>query len=123
MGTNYYATPRDSDERKVMMVQCIMKHNYDELDDLIPRKIHIGKSSAGWKYVFNHNDWKYFKKNRKSIASFLRECDIVDEYKRKVTPEEFWSMVDTKNAAGQKGDNEYKIKYDGLIFSDSTNFF
>ena len=86
MGTNYYAIPKWNDSKiKSSIVKKVMKQG-----------IHIGKSSCGWKFCFDHNNWKYFKQNKQSIVDFINSSNIKDEYDRKITPNEFWKLVESK---------------------------
>lgn len=73
-----------------------------------PNQIHIGKSSAGWLFNFQHQDtevdgvkvkWHSYE----DVMSFLKEWVsqkkefvIIDEYNRKVSYTEFKDLVDTK---------------------------
>lgn len=57
-------------------------------------KIHLGKRSSGWKFIFNHNNWKYYDYTEKSIKEFLKSCDrIFDEYDNDYTVQKFVSMI------------------------------
>jgi hypothetical protein len=109
MGTNYYAIPKVTDITKIEMKLCIDKEDFTTLRDLIPKEIHIGKSSGGWKFLFNHNGWKYYK-DLESLKEFLSLNKIFDEYDREIAFEEFWEMVESK----QDGidDKEYHENWD-----------
>ena len=79
MGTNYYAV-----ERRVTLNRRIL---------------HIGKSSAGWKFAFRGylnkddiviksvEDWKEFLKG---------DYAILDEYDREISYDDFFKMVEEK---------------------------
>lgn len=76
-------------------------------------KVHIGKRSGGWKFLFNHNNWKYYDATRESINEFLMSCDsIVNEYGDELTVEQFWNeYVDAfKNGITGKQYAENDIK-------------
>ena len=60
-------------------------------------EIHLGKSSCGWQFLFNHNYWKYYDYTQESIKTFMRSCEYsMDEYGNKISVEEFWDLVDKK---------------------------
>lgn len=107
MGTNYYVVKKKP---------------------TIAPPLHIGKSSAGWKFLFHevnkyngfdHNleihtfeQWKYFLENNKDIL-------ILNEYDEEVSVKEFLELVKEK----QKEENKYNFEYckniNGYRFSDS----
>ena len=60
MGTNYYAIKKVSKDKKTQMIHYIVNDMYDEFDELYNnevKRIHIGKSSCGWKFLFNYNNF------------------------------------------------------------------
>lgn len=72
--------------------------------------IHIGKRSGGWKFLFNHNNWKYYGHTKKSIMKFLKSCAAIqNEYGEDITPDEFWSDYVDKFKDGITG-KEYTLK-------------
>lgn len=95
MGTNYYAKPKVTKELKSKMVAAIESNDFKEVGRLLPSEIHIGKSSAGWRFLFNHNGWEYFK-DIESMKDFLMNCQIVDEYEMEISNEDFWQLVKEK---------------------------
>jgi hypothetical protein len=117
MGTNYYAIPRQSEENHQRIVKLINDRLYDEAAEYFPRRIHIGKSSGGWKFIFNHNNWVFYE-TKEGLKSFLDTCDIIDEYGRPVSGAEFWSMVGDRD--NNKSHNE--ICRFGLEFCRSAEF-
>ena len=97
MGVNIYASRHLSDET----VELLNKYNktgytkffYHFLDRVNEenKKIHIGKKSYGWKFLFNHNNWEYYNETRESIDAFLKSCaGIFDEYDNEITVDDFW---------------------------------
>lgn len=125
MGCNYYATPKITSELKNKLVEAVESENFILLKKLIPEKIHIGKSSGGWQFCFNHNDWYYFERTKLSLYQFLLNCDIYDEYDVFISNEDFWNMVSIKGNG--KAHLEWNNHICGLIefglnFSTSTNF-
>lgn len=119
MGTNYYAMRIPTEKVKEEMRDAIEKEEWGRLISLIPTKIHIGKSSMGWVFHFNHNNWEYYSNTKDSLDKFLRACAIEDEYYRTITVDDFWSMVKVKE---KHSHSEYSEIHDGLEFSTSTEF-
>jgi hypothetical protein len=64
---------------------------YEMLNELRPVKVHLGKRSGGWQFLWNHNNEQYYKKTLQSIKEFLDEDNgfIVDEYGERFTTEQF----------------------------------
>lgn len=154
MGTNFYAVKRLPRSIKGKICEMIENDRYGEAEDLFQtnyQKVHIGKLSYGWKFLFNYNHFKYYELNRESIDSFLRnkEITLYDEYNRVIPIDEFWLMVDkNQNKIDNKEyykntdnksflllnetipfdlTNKYDVEYyefysDGLRFSSSTDF-
>lgn len=92
MGTNYYAKKRKP--------RIIFKRVYDE--------IHLGKSSAGWKFCFQETD------EIKSYEDFLKWLDknekdykIINEYGREVKKEDLIELINSL----QKNENEDNFEY------------
>ena len=141
MGTNYYALKKPTKAEKKKIIKLIEEDKYGEAQSLFPEEIHIGKSSRGWMFCFNHNDEEYYKKNRDSIAKFLERHELISEYKEVISVADFWELVDSKKDGltsdsckeqrKAKGEHipswEYGKKSDeitgGLRFSTSTEFF
>lgn len=104
MGTNYYAIPNvDQEEIKTKIIEKIKSDDFDEAIELIQdlktkmvTGIHIGKSSCGWKFCFDHNNWKYFEKDKQSIVDFINSCEIINEYNSPISTDEFWKLVESK---------------------------
>lgn len=105
MGTNYYVRKgirpsKIKELKKLVNPEDIYNGNLQEaLGEF--HEIHIGKSSLGWQFCFDHNNGEYYDRTRKSINNFIQhELDnggsFVDEYGKPVTLEEFWKLVDSK---------------------------
>lgn len=148
MGTNYYVKFKLTDELKHEIRNKVEQHLEDnDLEglrdyfefDLYPNKVHIGKSSMGWQFLFNHNNGTYYQKTRESIDEFIRRDDVVfvNEYEEKVDPEEFWRNVDSKQDDWDSeayyndrpehrplygGNPKHDFHENGLRFSTSTQF-
>ena len=80
MGTNYYLRQKISNDKKELMKSLIDQGDFNELKDMIPEKIHIGKQSYGWKFLWNANRFEYFEPSIESLYDFLKSGDIYDEY-------------------------------------------
>ena len=101
MGTNFYAIKQLPNSIKGKICELIEIDRYDEAKKLFDdnyEKIHIGKSSFGWKFIFDYNHFKYYDLNRKSINDFLCRNDVklYDEYGEQVSIDDFWRLVDSK---------------------------
>lgn len=100
-GTNYYAIKKIPKETKDLIIELLNEDKYDESIGMLNNsyeKIHIGKSSGGWKFLFDYNHFKYYDLNRESINDFLNREDITlyDEYGEEIPIDDFWNMVDSK---------------------------
>ena len=65
MGTNYYAIRRLPRSIKGKICELLENDSYDDaklLFDSNYEKIHIGKQSCGWKFLFNYNNFNYYVK-------------------------------------------------------------
>jgi hypothetical protein len=145
MGTNIYARPIKKIEEIETQAQNVRNEiraytrcSSIELDDMINeweqmkkadlKPIHIGKRSAGWRFLFNHNDWKYYN-TIEEMVKFLKECELVTEYGTVESFEDFWkdvayrqgTCVPASTKSVGQSDLWYVIK-DGYEFSTSTEF-
>lgn len=100
MGTNFYLRRKLTKDQKEHMKFLIDRENYDKLRDELPRDIHIGKRSYGWKFLWNANRFEYFNPTIESLHEFLKSGDIYDEYGDKFTFEDFMN-----NEVGSSIDN------------------
>lgn len=108
MGLNFYIKPN-------------AKLIEDKLELLKIESVHIGKSSHGWQFLFNHNDWKYFsREDKRSFVEFFENGIIIDETGQVWEHADFWLMVNQKkdllNQDKYEGDTYFDkaIKYIGL---------
>ena len=112
MGTNYYAIPKVDDDKKKVMRDLLEENRFEELKAAIPpNEIHIGKSSMGWEFLFNHNNWRYWN-SIEGLRRFLATHELYDEYQSPITPREFWGLVEVKKG-GLHG-KEYEERWDEL---------
>ena len=118
MGTNYYAIKKLNSELKVEIITAVVEGQIYTLQKLIPETIHIGKSSAGWNFLFNHNNWEHY--NAETILEYLADCHIVNEYGDEVPFCEFTDMVTVKSHF--KRETQYGEMINGFNFSNYTEF-
>lgn len=92
MGTNYYTKTE----------VCPTCGRSDEA-------IHLGKSSFGWKFLFQYNNATYYS-DIPSMKKWLRGKQIYDEYDKKISKKQFWDLVEAKRD-GLTGDyHEWDIQ-------------
>lgn len=98
------------------------KSPWDEfLEDI---KVHLGKESSGWKFIWNFNKNKYYS-DKRTLLNFIRAGRVVDEYGCLIPNEEF-----IKDALewGQPDGHVYNEEYirthpsERNIFSTTENF-
>lgn len=117
MGTNYYAVPLVDEGTKEKIKKAIDNDDFGEAMSLMPEKIHIGKSAAGWRFLFNHNDFRYFNAD---IFAFLKRAQIYDEYGKHISFEDFCKIVQFKST--QREETNYGKMINGINFSNYTEF-
>lgn len=117
MGCNYYGWKIPTKEEKAELIELINNDEYVKASELFPQQIHIGKSSIGWMFNFNHNDWEYFDQEQGSLEDFLNSCKIMNEYGEFLTPLEFAEIVMNRQDGLLGGD-----LINGYSFSKSTDF-
>jgi hypothetical protein len=138
MGTNFYAIRRENEFDKEISKNLWYNidhykekgdHNklLEACEDLCYHmnrfKIHIGKSSCGYKFLFNSNDFRYYDHTRESINRFLCDCkEIVDEYGFNYTVEAFWEVVDNHKEGVSYPAGDLDIAEKDYRFSKSTEF-
>ncbi len=113
MGTNFYRIPTEEEmlRRKKLLIDRIgnmeltpqnieCDFNYISIDEydwnkispwnefLNDAKVHLGKRSSGWKFVWNFNKNLYYS-NKEELFEFIRSGRVVDEYGRLIPNEEF----------------------------------
>lgn len=114
MGTNYYVkAPQPCDH-------CGQEH-------ICKQGIHIGKSSAGWKFTFAWNGGAYYK-SYGEMERWLADKQIYDEYNRPVSQKDFFNMVEQKmheandhiehNKAAGDDPAAYGVIVNGIYFMD-----
>jgi hypothetical protein len=98
-------------------------------------KVHLGKRSSGWKFLWNFNNDKYYK-DKESLLEFIRSGRIVNEYSEELNVEEFiemslsWGEDDgwdletyyEENPTHRSPYGKPERYVDGLRISDSVDF-
>lgn len=124
MSTNYYARIIPSEEEKESLINAINENRFDDADRIYEqissyrdssningRIIHLGKRSAGWKFLWNPNVIKYgildannnfnydydyvYPLTKDGILNFIKRPDVIikDEYGRIIDSNEFFDMA------------------------------
>ena len=143
MSLNYYArqvqvlAEIDAKEQRILNeLRAYHKNSSVELDDVISgyfknmrkevKNIHIGLFTKGWRFLFNHNDWKYFN-SRDTLIEWLDTVEIQSEYGDVVSTKDFMDMVnsceDGRQALNYILHNPKAYEHrDGLRFNIVTDF-
>ena len=121
MGTNFYARILPKKEDKQKLIDAINNDQYDVIEDLaselygtrneysgLGNRIHLGKRSGGWKFLWNPNIVKVwdndlgcythdfvYRLTKDGITSFVMREDVVitDEYDEVQDPAKFLEMA------------------------------
>lgn len=131
MGTNFYCREKlntSSRNRLKAILKtldiCVDSNNINEIYSnvnrfikCIPEEIHLGKRSAGWQFLWNYHNGKYFKPTLKSIKDFLKDKEIYDEYGRYFTLDQF---INDELAQCLYKDNTHN---DGMSSEYSSHYF
>ena len=91
MGTNFYLRQRLSQEQRKEIDKALDDGDFDKARELLPKDIHIGKRSGGWKFHWDHNYFQYYKPSKESLIEWLKSGKIVDEYGDEFTFDQFWN--------------------------------
>lgn len=125
MGTNYYGRRIPTIVDKSAIVYLVLKGDFNAAIYALKSSdpIHIGKSSAGWRFLFNTNDWDYYK-DWQTFCDWLDTVEITSEYGDTKTKDEFIALIKEKElSATQRPTNtDWYIEKDGMQFSKSTEF-
>lgn len=96
MGTNVYMCKIPTQAELDVIKEKIDKLDFRDaiyaIEDLKNQsEIHIGKRSAGWKFLFAENP-RYYEETKESILKFLHSPGYIlkTEYGEKINPDEFW---------------------------------
>lgn len=101
MGTNYYAVKK---QPTVFDDGCI----------------HIGKSSAGWRFLFHDCEWFHtFPQVKKFLEDNADDYVILDEYDEQHGIDDFLNIVAEQQKTRNKDDFAYGVKnIDGYRFCE-----
>lgn len=106
MGTNFYAIQPLSKKKREKINNIISEflskltenssdtnnlwNLYKErVDNEIQEPIHLGKRSAGWQFLWDYHNGRYYTSTLEGIKNFLKDKVIIDEYDNKYTLDEF----------------------------------
>lgn len=94
MGTNFYLRRKIPDNKIYELCNLMWAGEYEKVRDFFNDEentdIHLGKRSYGWKFLWDHNNFKYFEPTLESFTEFLKSGDvIVNEYGEKFTLAQF----------------------------------
>lgn len=120
MGMNY-SLYRHIPKTDIDSLKCLVNeeniYNGNLADNLERFKpIHIGKSSRGWQFLFDHNNWQYYEGTKASINAFLQDeifkgGRIIDESLDEITLKELWEIVEFhKDGLNAKSGYEHDLK-------------
>lgn len=119
MGCNYFLVNKN--EIKILeKVNILLEKEKAYFFICHPMKIHLGKSSGGWQFCFNDNNWKYYSSRLDMIYAWTMKYQIVDDFDNKITFKEFWDIV--KKSKNQMFDEQNCRYVNGLMFFNGTNF-
>ena len=99
MGTNYYAVKKKP--------------------SLYNEPIHIGKSSAGWKFCFQGYQDDLIIKSLEDWQNYLKNDDVVilDEYDKEINYDDFFELVESKQKENNKDNFKYCVNVNGYRFT------
>lgn len=89
MGVNFFITRNISRSTKTVLKQLVDSESWSALKDSVPEKIHIGKMTPGWQFLWNANDFNHFEPSKQSLRGFLHMGQIEDENGKLYTFDEF----------------------------------
>ena len=76
---------------------------------------HLGKASAGWKFILQANGFQHYK-NWEEMKAWLKGKDIYDENDKGISNEEFFTKVENKQK--DKLPDGIGVFIDGFCFYD-----
>lgn len=121
MGTNYYGQKHPTDGILIAIAQLVLAGDLDRAEQSIKmfERVHIGKSSAGWKFLFNKNEkeWSSFEEYK----TWINQFEIRSEYSEDISHEDFWRKVENKQK-DKSSVGEYCTDLEGYDFSTSSDF-
>lgn len=152
MGTHFYAQRIPSKKKKEILIDAIQNNDFSEIEyiynvsynanirDISENnccgKIHLGKKSGGWKFLFSPNTYKTYNKKEKKyklnylypltkngITNFLKREDIIifDDDGKKYSVDKFWEVV--KNAEYFDGKESLDLETYHLTYDDHKVYY
>lgn len=115
MGTNFYVKVKLTSKQKDEIRHYLLEDRYDIIRALLDeaKDIHIGKSSFGWKFLWDVNNFKYFGKSKKEMFDWLKDKDIIDEYDKHYTFDQFIKRI--RITEGYDLESHYKDNPDSYL--------
>ena len=121
MGTNVYFYRKLNQEQLDEIQNHIAKFDnlpdikdyVDSLTHIYPNyaKIHVGKRSYGWEFIFSEDIFKLCGEeqiNENSIISFLSTGELITEYEEHIPVEYFWREFVDSNKGGYTKESYFK---------------
>jgi len=140
MGTNYYLIKNESKiyKRLLSIINSLNlpNHKVNELisqieseieefignsnDKSIYEKIHLGKQSAGWEFLIDPNELKFYN-DEDSFINFISQPNshIISEYGDEISLADFLKLISRKN---KHYNDKYCEKKGNLFFNKYSNF-
>lgn len=91
MGTNFYVRIKTSEEEKDFLKEefnsflkgAVSKDTLISIINNYNKEVHLGKRSAGWQFLWDHNNGEYYDLTLDSIEEFVEDKGggkVYDEY-------------------------------------------
>lgn len=93
MSTTFYIEKGFPTELQEQFDELLKERNLWRVQEFLNKNLQafeIGTRSCGWQFGFLNHRWKFFK-NIEELKEWLKDGQIVDEYGRKFTFDEFWN--------------------------------
>jgi len=140
MGTNYYLVKPSIEisieglDKKIK--SCEILDNREEIKflksvkknmlfpiDYLKNIIHLGKKSKGWKFLADHNNYKYFEKNNyEDYIDFLNRGYIMNNYEKRISLDEFLKISRNIDREGKLTQHNNSFIMFDIVFSHYTDF-
>jgi len=133
MGMNYYAIRTakiaELEQKKQAslketeglkgIIPIVTEYFDEKINSIVP--VHIGKSSAGWEFLFNLNEKNYYT-DKASLIDFLSQCRIEDEYGIEYSLDAFWNNVVSDRTFNGKPAKKNESGYSTVFTIDELQF-
>jgi hypothetical protein len=127
MGTNIYGRRIPTQEQLQTISSHVLEGNLEIVKTLIEPfdTIHIGKRSAGWRFLFNHQGLEFT--SFQEYKDWMKDFKLETEYGASLTQDEFWEDVEDRqqkmdSCLGKTSQQSWYKILDGYEFSTSTEF-